>query len=122
MARRENPSSGLVLALVATLALWSSEADAFGVGMGAKSTTTTMGMGNSFGRLFRISTWGESHGGGVGVNLDGCPPKIPLTAQDIQVGACSTAVLVAFGLLVGGSFRPLRPASMWLQLRASRAT
>ncbi|CAM9805274.1 unnamed protein product, partial [Ectocarpus fasciculatus] len=85
MARRGNPSSALALTLVATLALWSNEADAFGVGMGAKSTTTTMGMGNSFGRLFRISTWGESHGGGVGVNLDGCPPKIPLTAQDIQV-------------------------------------
>lgn len=76
-----------VLALVATLALWISEVDAFGVGMGATRVTTTMGMGNSFGRLFRISTWGESHGGGVGVNLDGCPPKIPLSAQDIQVGA-----------------------------------
>lgn len=47
-----------------------------------------MGMGNSFGRLFRISTWGESHGGGVGVNVDGCPPKIPLSAEDIQVGVC----------------------------------
>ena len=75
--------------LVATLALWSSEVDAFGVvGLGtARTRTTTMGMGNSFGRLFRISTWGESHGGGVGVNLDGCPPKIPLSAEDIQVGA-----------------------------------
>lgn len=73
-----------ILALAATLTLWSRETDAFGVGM--TTTTTTMGMGNSFGRLFRISTWGESHGGGVGVNLDGCPPKIPLTAEDIQVG------------------------------------
>ena len=45
-----------------------------------------MGMGNSYGRLFRISTWGESHGGGVGVTVDGCPPRIPLTAEDIQVG------------------------------------
>ncbi|CAN0042708.1 unnamed protein product [Ectocarpus sp. 6 AP-2014] len=85
MSRRVNPSNGLALTLVAMLAFWRSETYAFGVGMGAKSTTTTMGMGNSFGRLFRISTWGESHGGGVGVNLDGCPPKIPLTAQDIQV-------------------------------------
>jgi len=80
-----------ILALLAALALWSSEVDSFGLGMGTVSgvsrTTTTMGMGNSFGRLFRISTWGESHGGGVGVNLDGCPPKIPLSAQDIQVGA-----------------------------------
>jgi len=44
-----------------------------------------MGTGNSFGRTFRISTWGESHGGGVGVTLDGCPPRIPLTRDEIQV-------------------------------------
>ncbi|KAL7438911.1 hypothetical protein ACHAXH_006745 [Discostella pseudostelligera] len=47
--------------------------------------TLTMGTGNSFGRLFRISTWGESHGGGVGVTLDGCPPRIPITRDEIQV-------------------------------------
>lgn len=41
-------------------------------------------MGNCFGELFRISTWGESHGGGVGVVIDGCPPKIPLKEKDIQ--------------------------------------
>lgn len=44
-----------------------------------------MGTGNSFGRVFRISTWGESHGGGVGVVLDGCPPRVPLTREEIQV-------------------------------------
>lgn len=44
-----------------------------------------MGTGNSFGRVFRISTWGESHGGGVGVVLDGCPPRIPITREEIQV-------------------------------------
>eukprot|EP00640_Fibrocapsa_japonica_P001486 CAMPEP_0113937474 /NCGR_PEP_ID=MMETSP1339-20121228/4085_1 /TAXON_ID=94617 /ORGANISM="Fibrocapsa japonica" /LENGTH=394 /DNA_ID=CAMNT_0000940251 /DNA_START=178 /DNA_END=1362 /DNA_ORIENTATION=+ /assembly_acc=CAM_ASM_000762 len=43
-----------------------------------------MGVGNSFGRIFRISTWGESHGGGVGVTLDGCPPRIPITQAEIQ--------------------------------------
>ncbi len=42
-------------------------------------------MGSSFGQLFRISTWGESHGGGVGVNIDGCPPGIALDEADIQV-------------------------------------
>jgi len=42
-------------------------------------------MGSSFGQLFRISTWGESHGGGVGVVVDGCPPRVPLTAGDLQV-------------------------------------
>jgi len=41
-------------------------------------------MGNSFGHLFRITTWGESHGGGVGVVVDGCPPLIDLTEADIQ--------------------------------------
>ena len=41
-------------------------------------------MGNSFGELFRISTWGESHGGGVGVVIDGCPPRLPLAEKDIQ--------------------------------------
>ncbi len=42
-------------------------------------------MSSSFGKLFRISTWGESHGGGVGVTVDGCPPRLPLEASDIQV-------------------------------------
>ena len=42
-------------------------------------------MGNSFGQLFRITTWGESHGGGVGVVIDGCPPRLPIAAQEIQV-------------------------------------
>ena len=41
-------------------------------------------MGNTFGHLFRITTWGESHGGGVGVVLDGCPPRLALTEADIQ--------------------------------------
>ncbi|MBN9690026.1 MAG: chorismate synthase [Verrucomicrobia bacterium] len=41
-------------------------------------------MGNVFGQLFRITTWGESHGGGVGVVVDGCPPRIPLTEADLQ--------------------------------------
>jgi chorismate synthase len=41
-------------------------------------------MGNSFGHLFRITTWGESHGGGVGVVVDGCPPQLELSASDVQ--------------------------------------
>jgi len=47
--------------------------------------TLTMGSGNTYGRTFRISTWGESHGGGVGVTLDGCPPRIHLSREEIQV-------------------------------------
>ncbi|MFI5357210.1 MAG: chorismate synthase, partial [Opitutales bacterium] len=42
-------------------------------------------MPNSFGTLFTITTWGESHGAAVGVVVDGCPPKLPLVAADIQV-------------------------------------
>lgn len=41
-------------------------------------------MANSFGTIFRITTWGESHGGGVGVVVDGCPPRLALTEADIQ--------------------------------------
>lgn len=42
-------------------------------------------MSSNFGTLFRISTWGESHGGGVGVVVDGCPSRLPLSEADIQV-------------------------------------
>ncbi len=40
--------------------------------------------GNSFGRLFRISTWGESHGVGLGVVIDGCPAGLTLDIAAIQ--------------------------------------
>ncbi|WP_380782281.1 chorismate synthase [Sphingomonas sp. R86520] len=39
---------------------------------------------NTFGRLFRFTTWGESHGPALGAVVDGCPPGIPLTEADIQ--------------------------------------
>ncbi|MFN9172977.1 MAG: chorismate synthase [Synechocystis sp.] len=41
-------------------------------------------MGNTFGHLFRITTFGESHGGGVGVIIDGCPPRLEISAAEIQ--------------------------------------
>ena len=41
-------------------------------------------MSNTFGQLFRITTFGESHGGGVGVVIDGCPPKIEISEAEIQ--------------------------------------
>ncbi|QPN62237.1 chorismate synthase [Synechococcus sp. CBW1004] len=41
-------------------------------------------MGSSFGTLFRIHTFGESHGGGVGVIVDGCPPRLALDLEAIQ--------------------------------------
>jgi chorismate synthase len=40
--------------------------------------------GNSFGKAFVVTTWGESHGKGLGVVIDGCPPRLALTRQDIQ--------------------------------------
>jgi chorismate synthase len=41
-------------------------------------------MGSSFGTLFRVCSFGESHGGGVGVVVDGCPPRLRLDAEEIQ--------------------------------------
>lgn len=41
-------------------------------------------MGNTFGRVFRVTTWGESHGGGVGVVVDGCPSRIAISEAEIQ--------------------------------------
>lgn len=41
-------------------------------------------MGNTFGHLFRITTFGESHGGGVGVVIDGCPPRLEISTEEIQ--------------------------------------
>lgn len=42
-------------------------------------------MSNSFGHAFRITTFGESHGPAVGVVLDGCPPRLPISTEEIQV-------------------------------------
>ena len=43
-----------------------------------------MTAGNSFGRLFRVTTWGESHGPAIGAVVDGTPPRIPLAEAEIQ--------------------------------------
>jgi chorismate synthase len=42
-------------------------------------------MGNTLGQLFRVTTFGESHGGGVGVVIDGCPPRIAISEAEIQL-------------------------------------
>ena len=39
---------------------------------------------NSFGKLFKVTTWGESHGKAIGCVIDGCPPLISLDEKDIQ--------------------------------------
>ena len=41
-------------------------------------------MGNTFGRMFKVTTWGESHGDAVGVTIDGCPPLVEIDLADIQ--------------------------------------
>jgi len=40
---------------------------------------------STFGELFQIATWGESHGPGIGVVVDGCPPRLAITREEIQV-------------------------------------
>ncbi|GMH11270.1 hypothetical protein Nepgr_013111 [Nepenthes gracilis] len=42
-------------------------------------------VGSTFGTFFRVTTYGESHGGGVGCVIDGCPPRLPLSEDDLQV-------------------------------------
>ena len=39
---------------------------------------------NTFGHMFRVTTFGESHGPAIGCVVDGCPPRIPLTEADIR--------------------------------------
>src|SRR5262249_41028987 len=43
-----------------------------------------MSMASTFGQLFRVTTFGESHGPAVGVVIDGCPPRLAITAEDVQ--------------------------------------
>ncbi|MBA0813716.1 hypothetical protein Gohar_027542, partial [Gossypium harknessii] len=46
--------------------------------------TEIQAAGSTFGNYFRVTTFGESHGGGVGCIVDGCPPRIPLSEADLQ--------------------------------------
>ena len=39
---------------------------------------------NTFGKIFRFTTWGESHGPAIGCIVDGCPPHIPISEKEIQ--------------------------------------
>jgi chorismate synthase len=52
--------------------------------IGRSAVASTPTMPNSFGKLFTVTTWGESHGPAVGAVIDGCPPRLPLEAADIQ--------------------------------------
>jgi chorismate synthase len=91
-------------------------------------------MANSFGHLFRITTWGESHGGGVGVVVDGCPPRMELSEADIQPdldrrrpGQSSLvtprkeadAIRIVSGVFEGRTLGT--PISMWVQNQDARS-
>jgi chorismate synthase len=52
--------------------------------MRAAATGTLRAVSSTFGQAFRITTFGESHGGGVGVVVDGCPPRLPIAVEEIQ--------------------------------------
>lgn len=56
----------------------------FSVAAGTRLRFDLADMGSIFGKVFQISTFGESHGAGIGVVIDGCPPQIPLAAEEIQ--------------------------------------
>ncbi len=51
---------------------------------GVAGTGTKIMSGNTFGTVFRVTTWGESHGPAVGVTIDGCPSMLPVSVEDIQ--------------------------------------
>ena len=40
---------------------------------------------NTFGKIFRFTTWGESHGPAIGCIVDGCPPNVAISEKDIQI-------------------------------------
>ena len=48
-------------------------------------TTQAAAQGSTFGQLFRVTTYGTSHGLGVGCIVDGCPPRLPITVEEIQL-------------------------------------
>lgn len=76
----------LTICHIHTLAynLYTAQAFQVTTSRNANGYVLYMGTGNTFGKLFKITTFGESHGSGVGVILDGCPPRIPLSTEDIQ--------------------------------------
>ena len=53
--------------------------------------------GSIYGKLFQISTWGESHGKGIGVVIDGCPAGLPLSEEDIQI--ITNYLMINYGVI-----------------------
>lgn len=61
------------------------KAEAPGNGAGLPQTGSSDMSHNTFGHLFRVTTWGESHGPALGAVVDGCPPGIRFTQEDLQI-------------------------------------
>ena len=49
---------------------------------------------NTFGKTFRFTTWGESHGPAIGCIIDGCPPNIPISEKEIQKDKIINAIAI----------------------------
>ena len=92
---------------------------------GRQLTLPVSASGNTFGHSFRVTTFGESHGKGVGCVIDGVPPRLPITKQEIQVlllldgrVACSLSSLEA--CRTNRSLQLLIPTPMCLQAELDR--
>ena len=81
-----HPLHTLIPALLLALALLLAPTACFTLPRRPPTTCSTAldGNGNTFGKVFRITTFGESHGGGVGVVVDGCPPRLSITEEEVQ--------------------------------------
>lgn len=62
--------------------------------------TEIKAVGSTYGTNFRVTTFGESHGGGVGCVIDGCPARLPLCEEDMQVDLDRRYVYIIFGRLL----------------------
>ena len=103
-------------------------------GCGRRSRQLTLPVsasGNTFGHSFRVTTFGESHGKGVGCVIDGVPPRLPITKQEIQVMlflngrvGCSLSSLEAcrtYRSLQCSSPRPCACRQSWIDGALARA-
>ena len=67
---------------------------------------------NTFGHLFRVTTFGESHGVAIGCVVDGCPPLLPLTAEEIRELSRETGRLLALAGAGGWGAKPGEPVPL----------
>ena len=76
---------------------------------------------NTFGHLFRVTTFGESHGRALGCVIDGCPPRLPLSVEEIQRDLIAAVPANPGSLASGGNLILFRFCRGWPMIRpASR--